>query len=672
MAREVVDVPEQQSSLVVYAWDMGRHRRVLLEMQGRKFKCGDIVRVKLGADNEERFLYQKFLVVGYMSDGSYGYYEEDYNLPSDRLVMVGVRMRDKNNSQLKEFIDVDNGFAWLEGGSLVDVPCSAGRDNVECIRANGNVRDFVPEFESTKAFFESIECEVKELNDAELEIFQKFLDLRQVAAMQRVLIYKLAKSAEMSDILHLLSVIDYFFYSSSGFSERALIDLIKLHGFSLRVMRELIAIMNFASKVCAVEKFADQPWYGKRVNIYAREKELNGLAVLDALIESGDKPLLCMMLRSLNVLNFDQHAGGVNWFAFDKMYTPGDVALIERMPNVLYERGFTGSFFEDYEDEKTRRDFYEDPMFFDHPPEFPEVPLSVLNNENSLMIEGATGCPKAAAGSPCKFCTNSLKDAHFKVVPVETFIRRLARMEREMIEKEFNNVSKVFLTGADMLALPVEQVELMVKIVRNTFRRFIKIEGFANVPSVLKHKNKLARLKEAGLTLLYLGGECGDDETLADMGKQQTQADIVKACRVLDEARVDASVFIMPGLGGILRSERIAHANADLIRLAQPKFVNVLPLTNAPKECAEVVEAESGNRIMMPEEIRTEMLQMLTILRDLPDSAWRREVRVASYKPEDVSKVSISPLVFSARFGSKNYSFEEGSEGLDILHRKNV
>lgn len=323
---------------------------------------------------------------------------------------------------------------------------------------------------------------------------------------------------------------------------------------------------------------------------------------------------------------------------------------------------------------KSKGELYGDPDFYVSRPEFPEIPLSV-DNPHSFIVEGATGCAKASEGDPCKFCTNTLKSRHFKSVSLGVFINRLHRVLTEMSSENLKEIRKIFLSGADLLAIPKDKLLKMLWLIKTTFTgSFVKIEGFANVPSVLKmSREDLVQLKKAGLTMLYIGGETGDDVTLETMNKGQTKADVIAACKILGEVGIETSCFVMPGLGGYLRTVENAWETADMIEKGQPDYVNVLPLTNPPQECVDAINADPYDRLLTPDEIREEILRMVRHLREFSVNSrgygWRRRVRVQAYDPDLARKAAVTPLVFRQNFysGQGYLDFKRHSEGLGML-----
>ena len=80
----------------------------------------------------------------------------------------------------------------------------------------------------------------------------------------------------------------------------------------------------------------------------------------------------------------------------------------------------------------------------------------------------------------------------------------------------------------------------------------------------------------AGLGLVYLGAESGDDEVLAAVNKGETYATTLDALEKLGAAGISRSVMILNGLGGQSLSLQHAENSARLINAAQPEYLSTL------------------------------------------------------------------------------------------------
>ena len=88
--------------------------------------------------------------------------------------------------------------------------------------------------------------------------------------------------------------------------------------------------------------------------------------------------------------------------------------------------------------------------------------------------------------------------------------------------------------------------------------------------------DELTRLREAGLSMVYVGAESGDDTVLDKVSKGETFESTCSALDKLAEAGIKRSVMILNGLGGEIYSEQHALESARLINATQPEYLATL------------------------------------------------------------------------------------------------
>jgi radical SAM superfamily enzyme YgiQ (UPF0313 family) len=119
----------------------------------------------------------------------------------------------------------------------------------------------------------------------------------------------------------------------------------------------------------------------------------------------------------------------------------------------------------------------------------------------------------------------------------------------------------------------------------------------------------LTRLRELGLTLLYIGPESGDDVTLKRIAKGASASDHVEAARRARAAGIELSAIFLLGVGGTERSHEHAEASARLATEMDPAFVSLLTLTVVPEtpiaQLADKGKFELPSVQRMLEELRT-------------------------------------------------------------------
>src|SRR6478609_790158 len=77
------------------------------------------------------------------------------------------------------------------------------------------------------------------------------------------------------------------------------------------------------------------------------------------------------------------------------------------------------------------------------------------------------------------------------------------------------DVEKVFVADGDALVLPMDHWRAILDGARRLFPRLRRVSCYAMARNVLaKSDSELEELRAAGLSLLYIGPESGDDATL--------------------------------------------------------------------------------------------------------------------------------------------------------------
>jgi radical SAM superfamily enzyme YgiQ (UPF0313 family) len=98
------------------------------------------------------------------------------------------------------------------------------------------------------------------------------------------------------------------------------------------------------------------------------------------------------------------------------------------------------------------------------------------------------------------------------------------------------------------------------------------------LPRNLRRKSvaELATLQAAGLKLVYVGAESGDDTVLDRVGKGETCESTREALDKLAAAGIRRSVMILNGLGGSVFSRQHAEQSAWLVNATQPEYLATL------------------------------------------------------------------------------------------------
>ena len=140
-----------------------------------------------------------------------------------------------------------------------------------------------------------------------------------------------------------------------------------------------------------------------------------------------------------------------------------------------------------------------------------------------------------------------------------------------------DQVQRVFLGDGDALALSTRRLMTILAAIKTHLPRVRRISSYC-LPRNLRHKTvqELQELREAGLSLAYVGAESGDDEVLARVSKGETFETTRVALDKLGAAGISRSVMLLNGLGGAVLSGQHAANSARLINQTQPEFLATL------------------------------------------------------------------------------------------------
>ncbi len=186
---------------------------------------------------------------------------------------------------------------------------------------------------------------------------------------------------------------------------------------------------------------------------------------------------------------------------------------------------------------------YEEPLF--RPP----------SEADSLILQATVGC----SWNACTYCA-MYRSKRFRVRPLAEILEDIAAAAPWA-----ESVRHVFVADGDPLGMDLDHWEPILRDLAATFPRLRRVSTYATARNLLeKTPAELRRLGELGLTLLYIGPESGDDETLRRIAKGADAADHVEAARRAREAGMEQSLIFLLGAGGRERSEVHARASGRL------------------------------------------------------------------------------------------------------------
>ncbi len=207
----------------------------------------------------------------------------------------------------------------------------------------------------------------------------------------------------------------------------------------------------------------------------------------------------------------------------------------------------------------------------------PSIPIRYVepvfrppSEAHSLILPVTDGC----SWNHCTFC-------EMYTAPQKAF---RARAEDEVLESirrtgqlYGDQIRRVFLADGDALVLPTRRLLAILDAIRTHMPAVHRVSSYCLARNLKKKTvEELAQLRAAGLAMVYLGAESGDDTVLAKVNKGETFDSTRSALDKLGDAGITRSVMILNGLGGQVYSDQHADNSARLANATQPEYLSTL------------------------------------------------------------------------------------------------
>jgi radical SAM superfamily enzyme YgiQ (UPF0313 family) len=258
-------------------------------------------------------------------------------------------------------------------------------------------------------------------------------------------------------------------------------------------------------------------------------------------------------------------------------------------------------------------------------PNFLEPPVFRPPSEaDSLILQATLGCSHNA----CTFC-GSYRTKQFQVKPFRQFRTEVLELSRTYHLRP----RRIFLADGDAFVLSTSQLIEILQLLKKEFPSTDRISIYASASNVQRKSDKdLLQIQKAGLDLIYLGLETGDDEILRHVKKGITNQEQIDACLRLKKAGFTLSIIIILGLGGKDHSLEHARKTATTINEIDPEYLAALTLMLVPGT-ELFAEAKQGKfHPMKPMEILYELRVLIEHLSDLTHCTFRTN-HASNYLP---------------------------------------
>jgi radical SAM superfamily enzyme YgiQ (UPF0313 family) len=193
---------------------------------------------------------------------------------------------------------------------------------------------------------------------------------------------------------------------------------------------------------------------------------------------------------------------------------------------------------------------------------------------DSYILQATIGC----SWNHCTYC-DMYRQKQFRVRELDEALADV----RAAGAKFGPEVRKVFVADGDALVMDLEHWLAILGALRRAFPSLERVSCYATAMNLAgKSPEELATLRQAGLELLYIGPETGDDATFKSIAKGANFADHVEAARRAHDAGMKLSAIFLLGAGGTERSQEHAEGSARLVTAMDPAYVSALTLTVIP------------------------------------------------------------------------------------------
>jgi len=174
-------------------------------------------------------------------------------------------------------------------------------------------------------------------------------------------------------------------------------------------------------------------------------------------------------------------------------------------------------------------------------------------------------------------------------------------------------IRRIFLADGDALIVKTNDLLSILDKINKLFPECERVSVYGAPGDILgKGLEELKSLKEAGLDMVYMGAESGDDKVLENVKKGASAKEIIEAGLKVRAAGMILSVTFISGLGGKERLKEHALNCTRMINAMRPEYVGFLTLMIEPGT-EMYTQLERGDfKCLNPKEVLEEMEIIIT------------------------------------------------------------
>jgi radical SAM superfamily enzyme YgiQ (UPF0313 family) len=192
---------------------------------------------------------------------------------------------------------------------------------------------------------------------------------------------------------------------------------------------------------------------------------------------------------------------------------------------------------------------------------------------NSIILQVTRGC----SHNKCTFC-GTYKGVRFGIKPDSVIDADIA-----FAAMHCKRQRRVFIADGDALILSQDRLIGLLNRIRHALPWVTRIGLYGNAKSIkTKTLEQLRALREAGLGIIYMGLESGDDVILKRIKKGVTADTMIRMGKKVVKAGIKLSVTVLLGLGGPDRSAVHAKKTGQALTAMDPHYIGALSLMILP------------------------------------------------------------------------------------------
>jgi radical SAM superfamily enzyme YgiQ (UPF0313 family) len=188
---------------------------------------------------------------------------------------------------------------------------------------------------------------------------------------------------------------------------------------------------------------------------------------------------------------------------------------------------------------------------------------------NSMIFQITLGC----SFNKCSFC-NMYRTKEYIERPWEEI-----KSEIDLVANAYPQTQRIFLADGDALNVATDKLIQILGYLHTKFTNLKRISCYAMPKNILQKKDdELDKLRAAGLGMLYLGIETGNDTLLKKVTKGATSKGIIQSCQRARQHGYILSCMIILGLGGKTYTKEHIRDTGRIVSEIAPDYLGALTL----------------------------------------------------------------------------------------------